>query len=872
MPADPPPTGCPVADFDALDPSVACHPILPANVPIDQVRYSTILPIEVNIGGSPKTAEIPANFVMPTMFENVSASSDYHLASLKSAASAAGATIVPGWAKLDLRTEKKAPSIKISSLGSLLASGKAMVGGAEVPLVLDEAAIDALSRGQTARVRANRPDAREVIEVELKPDYDLATGHYVMAVDAAGRADLLRNGEVTVARVGRKAVVIDAAQVDGLIRNGQAQLRFAGHPEATLTVVMEEADAMVPRRMTREQEGDAFDTGEDRPPVNVADQFDIKKSRLAATASTATAGRQVGPVKGPRATPPTGVAVPPPDISLPKFPLVLYVPFLQDWTLKGYARGALLNTISMGPLEETTIEVFSWERRRRESEDTTGSETESTLEGSVNNKDTLDVVDETRRENGWKFDVGVNVSYPGVPIGANAGFELKDQLTTSTKDATQNISEATTKASNKIKATRQTKVIETSDFGTENKVVRRLKNPNTGRTLNLDCFEVLAHYSVKTALETSGIRLAVLAEMHDFLAAMLINGPGQKEAVLSFEHVIRPLIPSNLQAGFAATRFLLASERLCAFKCAPACKCEEETTSGSAADVPQSREQELVAMIPAQATACRDAINLIATAGFVTLGQTIKRHWDNIFNPDASSRPSQDQWDAARLEVKRYLFRRFVMNGPATRFWSEARNFANGNMDEAASKRLVAARKIQGTDVLNTISVFLTLQGRVIGEIATMISGGWPLVVPDMITSGLGFDDAGLEPSLDALQATIDELTELRKPPAPAPAAAGAGGEGALPGVVAAVVEQPEFGPKELAEASIDFDLLIRYLQNNMNFFRAQLWKSIDPADRLRFLSAYGSLGTLTSGRILGFAGTWPAPPPRSRRSCPLPA
>ena len=97
-----------MADFDPLDPSVACHPILPANVPIDRVRYSTILPIEVNVDGSPKTAEIPAGYVMPTLFENVSTSSEKHLQSLNSAASTSS-TVVPAWKKLDLRTEKRAP-------------------------------------------------------------------------------------------------------------------------------------------------------------------------------------------------------------------------------------------------------------------------------------------------------------------------------------------------------------------------------------------------------------------------------------------------------------------------------------------------------------------------------------------------------------------------------------------------------------------------------------------------------------------------------------------------------------------------------------------------------------------------------------------
>lgn len=856
-----------MADFDPLDPNVGCHPILPANAPLDQVRYSTILPVEMLVDGMPRPAEIPPGWLMPTLFENVKAASEPHMQKLQFAAKAEG-TIVPAWNEFNLVTEQRASAVKIASLGEVLAKGKISMADGDHGLRLDSGAIDSLSRGHPALVRLVNGS-----EVILQPDFALTGGHYFVSLDAGGRADLLNSGEVTVARVGRKAVALEPDQVDTFLRTGQAVLKFAGNSEATLTILMHEGTVTAPRpQFVRELMPGESPTADDRMQVNMADRFAVRMARIN-VAIDGTDDEEPAPKGGRRIAPhgftpitPSQPAPPPPGsgyssappaeppaVNLPRFPLVFYVPYLQDWTLNGYARGALLNTISMGPLEETSIEVFSWERHRRETEDTTGSETESSREGSVNNKDTLDVVDETRRENGWKLDVGVDVSYPGVPIGGHVGFSLKDELTKNTKNATQNINEATMKAATKIKSTRQTKVIETSEFGTETKVVRRLKNPNMGRTLNLDAFEVVAHFGVVTRLEKSGVRLAALAEMYDFLTPMLTKGPGQKEAILSFEHVISPLIPANLKAGFAATRLLLASERLCAFKCAPVCKCEEKPGTGPdiAPEKVLTREQEIVAQLPALTLAVRDATNTIAAAGFVTLGRTIKQNLENLLNPDSSSRPNQDQWDMARLEAKRYLFRRFVMDGPATRFWASAKVFAASNRDESNAKKVITARKIQGADVLNTIAIFLSLQGRVVGEIANMIGSGWPLVVPDLIISGLGFDDAGLEPALDALQSALEELDGLRKPP-PAPAAA----DGALPAAIAAVVEKPDYEPKALAEASIDFDLLIRYLQNNANFFRAQLWKSIDPADRLRFLAIYGSLGALTTGRILGFVGT----------------
>jgi hypothetical protein len=855
-----------MADFDPLDPSIVCHPILPANVPIDQVRYSTILPVETLVGSTAVPAEIPAAWLMPTLLGNVKAASETHLRKLHQAATTEG-TVVKAWNKVDLTTETNAASVKIGSLGEVLSRGKVKMEGGDRSLRLDAGAITSLSHGRPALVRLD--DGSEVV---LQPDFALADGHYFVALDAAGRADVLASSEVAVARVGRKAVALEGKDIDAFLRTGQTTVRFVDNDAATLTLLLHEDATVSPRaQFLREMMPGEPPIVEDGMPVNLADRFALRMARanLAVAGGDDTeietgSGRGIRPrgtVGAPPPPPPPGTgytSVPPPEppsVSLPRFPLVFYVPYRQDWMLKGYARGALLNTISMGPLEECTIEVFSWERNRRENETTTGSESENSMEGSINNKVTLDVVDESRRENGWKLDVGVDVSYPGSPVGGHVGLDLKDELTKNTKNATQNINDATLKAANKIKATRQTKVIETSEFGSETKVVRRLKNPNTGRTLNLDAFEVVAHYTVVTQLERSGVRLAALAEMYDFLTPMLTKGPGQKEALLSFEHVIAPLVPTNLKPGFAAARVMLAAERICAFKCAAACTCEDK--GGTGPDMPPekvlSREQQLVAELPALTERVRDAINAIASAGYVTLGRTIKQHWDNLLNSDPNSRPSQAQWDAARQEAKRYLFRRFVMEGPATRFWAAARVFAASNRNESAAKLVVAARKVQGTDVLNTISVFVGLQARVVGEIAGMIGSGWPLVVPDLIGSGLGFEDAGLESALDALQSVVDELENLRKPP-PAPAAQG--GAGTTPEPIAAVVEKPEYEPKALAEASIDFDLLVRYLQNNANFFRAQLWKSIDAADRLRFLSVYGSLGSLTTGRILGFVGT----------------
>jgi hypothetical protein len=427
------------------------------------------------------------------------------------------------------------------------------------------------------------------------------------------------------------------------------------------------------------------------------------------------------------------------------------------------------------------------------------------------------------------------------------------------KTTAQQISDATTKASAKIKATRQTRVLETSEFGTERKALRRLRNPNMGHTLNLDCFEVVAHYEALTRIERTGIRLAVLVPMADFLAPILAPGRGQKEALLAFEHVIEPLIPPRMRAGFVAARRLLAAERLCLYRCAAPCQCTpSDTTAGAgggpaalSAQATASREATLLAQLAAPIQRVRQATQAIAAADVANLGRTIKQHWDNLGNP--AGQPPSSQWDTARQEVRRYLFRRFAMEGPATRFWSEARSFAaalGGGVDEAAARRLMAARRVQGTDVANAVTSFALLLPRVVGEIATIIGSGWPLVAPDIVANGLAFEDGGLEAALNEVEAVLQDLDAARTPApgsgANPPQAGTSGGTGTnLPAPVAAVKElgdQAAYAPKELAEASIEFDVLVSHLGHQANFFRAQLWRSIDGADRLRFLAIYGRL------------------------------
>ena len=63
-------------------------------------------------------------------------------------------------------------------------------------------------------------------------------------------------------------------------------------------------------------------------------------------------------------------------------------------------RGDRWYHLSLGPQEETTIEVFSWDRSRRSLEQSSSTDVEQSFESSDTTKDVVDVVkDMTRNEN-----------------------------------------------------------------------------------------------------------------------------------------------------------------------------------------------------------------------------------------------------------------------------------------------------------------------------------------------------------------------------------------------------------------------------------------------------------------------------------------
>jgi len=258
-------------------------------------------------------------------------------------------------------------------------------------------------------------------------------------------------------------------------------------------------------------------------------------------------------------------------VTLPtNFDLVLNLQWLQTWELLGYSRGRLLNTVSLAPQEETTVEIFTWDRRTASSEMSSSVESEESLERSDTVRDTTDVMRQAQSNSEFGFNAGatIGINYEQIiNIRESIDASQKSSFGGLAKTTTNFVHEAVVKSANRVKLSRQTKVNESRESGREERVTRKVRNPNMCHTLNLDYFEVLANYAIKTAFAPAESGLCVLVDNP-------VTVHFDRWALRVYEQSLsRFLLDRKLEGGFAAARMLEAREQACGVLCSQ-CYCD----------------------------------------------------------------------------------------------------------------------------------------------------------------------------------------------------------------------------------------------------------------------------------------------------------
>lgn len=546
----------------------------------------------------------------------------------------------------ELRTEalnsKRVPTVKVANIAQLIADRKVKLGQHFGDAVLSSSDISTLLYGGNTVVRITGIDAQKTVRLDARAAKDaktvpLAAAHDVHDISAFlaepvistlnGRSVRLKlNAENVADLMNRRSTRVDGAgQVITLVPRAAASSTYAmsnGGMDSVLGEPRERFGGIARQPVTTPA------TGTEKTTMDVAPTY---------------VGRQFVPESMSNDDTP----------SAPQ--LGFYVPYLQTWKLLGYSRGTLLNTISLAPQEESTIEIFTWDRNTRALEQTSSSEAEQNIESVDTTKDTSQVAKELTRDSNFKAEAHVHaqVTVEVVQAGGDAGGETGGAAKDIAKHTTDHIHESTRKATTRVRASRQSKVSETHDFGREQRITRKIRNVNMCRTLNLDYFEILANYEMTTICQRKDARLVVLVDLPQ------VYDWNSRQTLRRYESLLKnALLDRSYTAGFEAARLLSARDKAFEAVCEK-CVCTNEANDSFTSDSTQLDDLRSAALALLTTVKALTAFNGAINATWPLL----------IAAPPDPSHPLTDPNPDTAQRLHRWLFLQLITRKAAA-IWS----------------------------------------------------------------------------------------------------------------------------------------------------------------------------------------------------------
>lgn len=513
--------------------------------------------------------------------------------------------------------------------------------------------------------------------------------------------------------------------------------------------------------------------------------------------------------------------------------VALVAKYEQCWESVGYTRGDLVNSFSLAPGEQLTLEYHYWDKSTVKSEEELARETELKVTNTLTQRDSRELLSELFSEQGTKVDGGVNLTIPipagdvPIPVGADFNADVATKLGTKLSAAAKSSTDQVVEASNTFKQTHRVRVEITRESGSENKQTRVIANTNRCHTLNCVYFEVLSNYLVSVGLV--GIEPCLLVQFD----TPKIN----REFVLCHEHILKRVLLDRLfLAGFEAARILQTNLFLKLFKKAQG-KAEARRFAQSTAS-------------PAQPAASDDPFER-------RLGQLIGNIVQDV---DQVKRDAEDVLggleDADNLDdvialvsdvvekLRRLLYWVVLnLNSDAVQALEKLKDAQSASVpsDEALSDffAVVTSRDYEANVVEATIKKGLDALG-IPREIVDLF-----FIAHDLNFVSLADDDAGLAASVRVAEESFASVL----PPVTLP-----GGTTPVPGQASST--QPAAGDEisllELAEAKVELERLLCHIRKNESHYLQAVFQSIHPDQRLEILRAKG-LERIVRNEIVGF-------------------
>lgn len=483
--------------------------------------------------------------------------------------------------------------------------------------------------------------------------------------------------------------------------------------------------------------------------------------------------------------------------------LALVLHYRQCWHPQGYLRGELLNSLSLAPGEELKVEFFTWDRQRIERERTSDASRESSVTGSVTSRASLEVVNNLQFKIGvgahGKVGAGLSLESLDLPVDINGevGANFQSELGGAVTTTSQTLNEATLTATNVIRASQKTRIVEVSEIGAETRSTRTIRNENRCHTINYDYFEIVERWQVTLDLVNAELVARVpLPDIGSIDAAWLLCNEWPLR-----RHLLDPIY----EAGFEAARMVEAERRfrdlVTVPPSVPPVAPSTEAPPGGATPPPDHLGDELRVLLQRIRSARQSLGNL----------EFLSSDWEDLFTFNTN------RVNRATRKATRIATRDFILSVYPGLFQL---------IDE-----LHTHRNSPGRELYQRFSIFMqqVIAQGVMNIIARPVKWeAYPVLA-------LGYNDDGLIGALDAADHRIKELrpainaqasADIILPTAGASGSASAGEAAsaiAAPQSIHELVDQ-QFGFKALAEAQVELERLICHISHNLNHYLTLLY------------------------------------------------
>ena len=413
------PGGGIVADVDpryGLMADTNCDAPLPVNSITEEFTFGQFIRLTRQVGDLVAAVELTRS-----RRERPTLARAHPAVSFEEALGESPAELRPEDGGIALLPQGAAREVEIADLDALLATGRVALGDeGEAEVGLARAEVSALLAGRPVQLRARLAEGTDLLRLTPpRPLVRVAAGPAVEEHEVTDLAGFLARPLVPGLGGLSYPLTLTPEQVGELRRRGRTAVEVAGSGDAASVTTVQL------RMRRRGGDGDGDDSGGDgdggeRPGGDGSGGSGGGSGRP----SGGGAGSGAGSSGGSRTDPgPAGGSEEPDPPTPGTGQVVLFLPWRQTWLLRGYSRGPLVTTLSLGPQEETTIEVFSWDRSRRSLEQSSSTDVEQSFESSDTTKDVVDVVkDMTRNENlQLQANASLRVMYGAVDAQLSGG-------------------------------------------------------------------------------------------------------------------------------------------------------------------------------------------------------------------------------------------------------------------------------------------------------------------------------------------------------------------------------------------------------------------------------------------------------------------